>query len=823
MLALIRLLTHTFELGLGVVRWLGRFLFISVAFNPRLGPLRHLVTAGLVYLCFAVVLVYVVAPIRGVVGHHFLGDKLAYDAERWLATAIYDAQGNFIGTYDGHLDSQRDVNWTDATIEVGGHTANPDHKSIPVREVPDHYWQCLTHHEDRYIGGWLKPAGIDLLGVLKIPYSSIRRSLALRRPTLGVGGSTLPMQFARVIYKTPPSGREGGLTKLRRKFGEWWLAPVIYHGLTAGGDQTKLRQWAANHLWLAQRTGGQPLHGVEMTARVVFGKEATDLSIAEQFVLASAVNKPIILLEGNERLNEVRLDHWRYITEVRARTCAERLVADPEIKRQVVFELINLAGGPPDPKMRPKLQEALDHYAPGLARRATANPMIRANALLPVARFGIREEMKQRFGLKWRDEVRGVTTTLDVGANLGLGERIKAELAKLDRQHQARLNPGFTLDPARVSGDRATGTRSPNISIVAANTRGEIVRYWEAGETAAYFGSPFARDAASGHYLPEREQRRIASTGKMLVAIAAGNAGSDTAETLYTDAQAPSAGLDTCARGDGTLTQGRRAIVAFACSLSRPVEWRGATLGQERIRGLVDGFGFNMPPASSDGEGTPPSTAAARGLLAGSPQRVHHMSAVILNAMTGRGERALPPPSLVKAYDLNSRAQMPAADGSIVPDALIKAHAVPFLKTVLQAPLCYRIKGVAHGTLKGLAHWCGGQRPNVSLHFAKTGTDTNEDPNQTVETWITGGLRFEGGAAFSYVVQIGTGSTQEPFANRLNAGALLGPLVEVLLADLEGEAKLIATVRTSEPKRTADVTPKKGATAQAPPAAAGGN
>ena len=35
-------------------------------------------------------------------------------------------------------------------------------------------------------------------------------------------------------------------------------------------------------------------------------------------MLASAVNKPIILLEGNERLNEVRLDHWRYITEVRA-------------------------------------------------------------------------------------------------------------------------------------------------------------------------------------------------------------------------------------------------------------------------------------------------------------------------------------------------------------------------------------------------------------------------------------------------------------------------------------------------------------------------
>lgn len=82
------------------------------------------------------------------------------------------------------------------------------------------------------------------------------------------------MQFARVIYKTPPSTSEGGFTKLRRKFSEWWLAPVIYHELTRGGDDTRLKQWAANHIWLAQRTGGQPLHGVEVTSRIVFGKEA---------------------------------------------------------------------------------------------------------------------------------------------------------------------------------------------------------------------------------------------------------------------------------------------------------------------------------------------------------------------------------------------------------------------------------------------------------------------------------------------------------------------------------------------------------------------
>ena len=206
------------------------------------------------------------APIRGAVGHYTLGEKLHYDAERWLATAIYDARGSFVGTFDPRLDSLRDVNYTSEAIDLGDYVANPDHKSIPVREVPEHYWQCLVYHEDRNLGGVLNPFGIDLPGVLKIPFSTVRRSIAAKRLVLGVGGSTLAMQFVRVIYKTPPSVHEGALVKLKRKLGEWWLAPVVYRELTEGGDNTALKQWAANHLWLAQRTGGSPLHGIELPA-----------------------------------------------------------------------------------------------------------------------------------------------------------------------------------------------------------------------------------------------------------------------------------------------------------------------------------------------------------------------------------------------------------------------------------------------------------------------------------------------------------------------------------------------------------------------------
>jgi penicillin-binding protein 1A len=793
MLSVIRLLSRIAEILLGWPIRILRALTVGTAFNPRLGPLRYIAVFGFGYVIFAFALVYVAAPLRGVIGGHFMADKLRYDAERWLATAVYDSNKNFVGTFDPRLDSRRDVNYTDSAIEMGGYTANPDHKSIPVKDVPADYWQCLAYHEDRYIGTWLNPYGIDLQGVLKIPYSSVKRTIASKRPSLGVGGSTLPMQFARVIYKTPPSSAEGSFTKLKRKISEWWLAPVIYHVLTKGGDQTPLKQWAANHIWLAQRTGGAPLHGVEMTARILFAKEAKDLTTAEQYVLASAVNKPVILLEGSDKLNEVRLDRWRYITEVRAKNCADKLIKDEAEQRKVVFELIAMAGGPPNPKVKPKLQEALEHFAPTLAKRAEASPTIRANALIPAARLGIREEMKQAFGFDWRNHVRGVTTTFDAIENLTFRETIRTELAKMDKEWGPRFNPGWTLDPVKVAADR----KSPHVIVVAANAKGEIVRYYEAGETAPYFGSPAARSAENGHYESARETRSIASTGKVLAAIGIANEHKDNADTLYVDTDAPAKGLETCAKGGavaGTAERrGRKSLVSFACSLNKPIEWRLAQLGQAPIEKLITGFGYNMPASSGTADATPATTAAVRGYITGSPQRVHQMSAVVLAALLEKGSTPVRLPSLVRAYDFVTPEHAAAFERDrstdIVPNSLIRRDSHGMLKTLLSAPLCYTSNGTSHGTLKGLNTWCAEKRQGLRLHFAKTGTSVTDDVNSTVDTWVTGGLQFANGAAYSYVVVVGSGTTAEPWSRSLHAAQLGVPLVNALLLDLEQHAK----------------------------------
>ncbi|MEL6287406.1 MAG: transglycosylase domain-containing protein [Pseudomonadota bacterium] len=772
-----------------------RFITQAIVFNPKLGPARHLATIAILYVTAAVLLVYVLAPLRGLYGAYFDGPKIHYDSQRWLATAIYDRRERFVGTFDARLDSKQDVNYTGVPIEVAGtdYVANPDHKSIPVRRTPDHFWRCLVYHEDRYLGTVWNPFGIDLWGVLKIPVSTLQRSLRGGGVRFGVGGSTLSMQLARIVYKTPPRRGESSLEKIRRKLREWWLAPVIYRVLTADGTDEPFRQWTANHLWLAQRTGGSDLHGVELTARVVFGKRADQLSVAEQYVLASAVNKPIILLNGRKRLNEVRIERWRYIVEVRARRCATELVPDVEKQKAILFELTSIAGGPPDPQIAPQIDAAVQDAAPGFVRQARANPALRANVLIPAARYGAREEMKQDYGFEWRNYVRGVRLTLDAARNRGFRERVKDRLAEVQKKHGARIASDYTLDLRNLQAPDAPVRRVPDVIVAAADEKGRLVRYFESKDTAAYFGSAYARDPETGQYRAERETRAIASIGKMIGAVAIANETADNLATGYLDTGAPARGLESCKR-DGTLRRSRRAEVVFACSLSAPLETRLARVGQRPIRRLIDGFGFNMPPAPDPSLATPPSTAAARGFVTGSPQRVHQMAGAILAAVTGGASSPLAPPTLIDrleeaAAPLDETAGDALTPEGIVPNRLVRPGARRRLREFLSAPLCYQFRGKRIGTLKSLGKWCAKRRRDIRVHFAKTGTQVTEDRDATVDTWVAGGVQFANGRSYSYVVVVGTGNNSEPWARRLHAAQLAAPLADVLLADLAGEER----------------------------------
>ena len=499
------------------------------------------------------------------------------------------------------------------------------------------------------------------------------------------------------------------------------------------------------------------------------------------------------------------------------------LLSVKDEQKTVVFELINMAGGPPDPVLRPKLQTALEDYVPQAAKQAMANPVLRANVLIPDVRYGVREEMKNEFGYNWRQSVREVNLTLDVIENRTFREKVRAELALLNARLTPKLDPGYTLDPAVIAKDPASATkRTPDIILAAANEKGEIIRYFESNDVASYFGSPNARNAETGKYEPEREGRRVASVAKMIAAVAVANEGRDGPDTPYNDTDAPDAGLDTCRKGNGTTTRGRAAKVAFACSLNKPIQWRLEQIGQAPIARLISGFGMTMPRPAANGEPTPATTAVARGLIAASPQHVHQMASVILAALTGNASRHVGLPTLVHRLDLNETREepTPAAPTDIVPSSLIKRDAAPMLKMLLQAPLCYTAGGAHHGTLKSITNWCAETRGDLKLHFAKTGTDVSEDRDATVGVWIAGGLQFANGAAYSYVVLVGTGNARQPWARSVHA-ADIAPLAEVLLRELaEHSVKGKPVVRPAPRPKSIPVAAMTGAPVK--PAAAAG-
>jgi len=181
------------------------------------------------------------------------------------------------------------------------------------------------------------------------------------------------------------------------------------------------------------------------------------------------------------------------------------------------------------------------------------------------------------------------------------------------------------------------------------------------------------------------------------------------------------------------------------------------------------------------------------------------MSSVILASLIGRGTKQVKPPTLITVYDYTQKGKdggglVAEARPAIIPKSLIRPGAVSLIKSLLEAPLCYQAAGTSYGTLKSLSQWCARRRGDLRLHFAKTGTSVSLDPNATVDAWVSGGLQFTNGAAYSYVVLVGTGTASQPWAHDLHAAQIAAPLLDVLLRDLAGHAK-------SNPRR--DLLPSK--------------
>ena len=450
MFAIFRVLARAIFLIASFPFRLLNFIAGAIFLNIRWRWLSYSLNAVLLFTVTALVLAYPVAFAIGWADPGNFKPVFRYADQRARGTALFDASERFIGIVDPHLDSVYDLNLSEEPVVTPAYIAFPDHKSLHVRAAPQAFWSCLKYHEDRYLGTWRNPFGIDVVGLFRIPYSSVQRSIAERRPRFGAGGSTLAMQLVRTFLKQLPSAKETKVDKIKRKMREWWLAPIMHHMLRYEAGDGEFARWAANHLPIAQRVGGQGIFGIELASRVIFDKPAASLSRAQQYVLAAAVNRPIEVLPHKTPRRE-------------SDQACELATAGDAARRRLRGRIDNAR---PRPRRRQGRAGGLEHgrsptqdrqrrracagKPAGQADRRSVNPVRRANNLLGVLQYGVRQELVERHGYDWRNKVAAVRLSFDALANQEFVRRIDKTLVTLvGSRTYRRKNPQLSFDIAR--------------------------------------------------------------------------------------------------------------------------------------------------------------------------------------------------------------------------------------------------------------------------------------------------------------------------------------------------------------------------------------
>lgn len=136
-----------------------------------------------------------------------------------------------------------------------------------IDKFPDHLKQAVLAAEDkRFYEHW----GVDVIGVARAMIGNLQAG--------GVrsGASTITQQVARNFYLTNEKS-------YRRKFEEALLAYKIEQALS----KDQILELYLNHIYLGQRA-----YGFAAAAKIYFGKDVADLTIAESAMLAGLPKAP---------------------------------------------------------------------------------------------------------------------------------------------------------------------------------------------------------------------------------------------------------------------------------------------------------------------------------------------------------------------------------------------------------------------------------------------------------------------------------------------------------------------------------------------------
>lgn len=145
-------------------------------------------------------------------------------------------------------------------------------ETVQYSEIPAVLVHAILSIEDHR---FFQHAGLDLFGIAR----ALMRNAGDER--VGQGGSTITQQLVKNTYLSPER-------TLQRKYAEAMLSVALERRLS----KEDIFALYCNEVYLGQR-GAVAVRGVEEAARVYFGKELNDLSLAEAATVAGMIQGPI--------------------------------------------------------------------------------------------------------------------------------------------------------------------------------------------------------------------------------------------------------------------------------------------------------------------------------------------------------------------------------------------------------------------------------------------------------------------------------------------------------------------------------------------------
>jgi penicillin-binding protein 1B len=160
-------------------------------------------------------------------------------------------------------------------------TSREKRRQVPIGSIPPRMVQAVLSIEDRRFYEHLGIDPIRMVGALVTNLRGDKRYL--------VGASTITQQLARNFFLTEQLAQEAATRQrsMKRKLLEQFMAVI----LERKASKDEILELYLNDVYLGQR-GSFAIHGVAEASRLFFGKDVSNVSLAEAATIAGVIQSP---------------------------------------------------------------------------------------------------------------------------------------------------------------------------------------------------------------------------------------------------------------------------------------------------------------------------------------------------------------------------------------------------------------------------------------------------------------------------------------------------------------------------------------------------